>query len=259
MTYNNSQNNAGNSAKPSTSTIIRNLFSDQSCLRLSYWNDMLSVRYYPCLGTGSNGLYQYDYSKKTGTAITMDKCLALAATIREKFLPAIEAVAKGTPLTPMSVAMPVGTNGNLVCLEYKADKDGKPSLFFNIHTGVGTDGSAPIDGTVTYKFNKTSVMEDYNPSNGAHTPVEVESEFLYFYSLLKTIEDIGPASAHGAANANVFKSGGNSNGNNGGGKSYGNNTGNGGNAYQNQYQQPTSAPAAYTAPTGAFDPSLLPY
>lgn len=233
-----------NSNKVNVTSTLRNLFSDISCLRLSFWNDMLSLRFFPCTGTGANGLYQYDYARKIGTAIGAEKCLSLHKILSEQMLPKIELYRAEKKFEgPVSIAVGVGVNGNLLSFRYDMDATGKPYAFITVHTGVGADEKAPIDGSMSYKFNKMTILKDYDPETGSHVAEEIEAEFMYFMDLLKRINDTNCASPHAAAaNPTIGKNTKNTNG-----MGYGAPAQSYGTGYQAQPAQ-----ATYSAPVSDF-------
>ena len=251
--FNNANQNNNANKGPSVTSTLKTMFCNLSSLRLSYWKDMLSLRFYPCTGTNSNGLYQYDYSKKLGSAISAEKCTTFVSLIEKDFLPAIKKVQDGEGFEkPLSIAIPVGDNGNLIGLKYDIDAESnKPSVFLSLYTGVGADEKAPLDGMMTYRFNKSVVLTDYQPQTGSHTAIEVETEFNYFVSVMRDINAASCAAAHSiASNPGIGKP---MKGNNVAPAPYGN-------QYAGFGGAPALAPApTYTAPMSEFAGISSPY
>lgn len=190
-----SQNN--NNGSLNVNTKIRTMYGDTACMQLSYWNENISIRINPLSSVTDAGIRQYDYNRRGSTALTPDKCLALANEIKDKILPEIEKVKTSKKLEkPVSVGLTVGTKGSSFFVEYKDDDKGIPSLYVTLYTNVGPDNKAPKEGTYTYKFAKTTVVENYDPETGTGTESTTEAEFTYFYEKLKGMPAVQGSAAH---------------------------------------------------------------
>ena len=192
-----------NTNERNTNTKIKSFFGELSSLQLTYWNENISIKINPLTGVNADGIRQYDYNRRASTALTQEKCIAIADGIKKKILPLIES--KVVPEKPVSVGVSVGTKGSAICVEYKKDDKEIPSAFLTIYTNIGADGKAPQDGIFTYKFAKTTVSEDYDPETGESTDVTVEAEFLFFYEKIKNISDVIGTAAHSVNNDAAYK------------------------------------------------------
>lgn len=226
MAYNNNN-------RRSVSTNIKTLYGDTASMSLSYWNDMISIKMNPCTGTNADGVRQYDRNRSFSTALSIQKSKALVDLIEENILPLIKSVSEGNKLEhPVNVAVQCGVKKAMVIIQYSNDDRGKPFVCLYGYTSSNDDGTCEQQNMYAYKFGKTNVIKNYNPNTGEGDVVQVESEFEFFYNVLKN-----QASAFGAASHSnsYFTSWSNcgDNGNHGNAPSnYGNNfpTSNGGNS-----------------------------
>lgn len=203
-----SGNGQNNSNTPNVTTKIRSLYSDTACMQLSYWNENLSIRINPMIGINEQGIRQYDYNRRGSTALTSEKCTALAAKIKEIILPEIEKVKKTNKLEkPINVGLVVGQRGSSFFIEYKPDDSGKPSVYATLFTNVGQDNKAPKDGVYTYKFIKTTVIDNYDPESGTGTESVEEAEFMFFYEKLKNLAMLQATIAHAQALESITRRG----------------------------------------------------
>lgn len=202
-----SQNNNGT---PSVNTKIRTMYGDTACMQLSYWNENISIRINPLSGVNEQGIRQYDYNRRGSTALTTDKCMALAEEIKNKILPEIEKVKTTNKLEKaISVGLTVGKQGSAFFIEYKEDDKGTPCLYATLYTNIGQDNKAPKEGVYSYKFTKTTVVDNYDPESGTGTESTTEAEFLYFYEKLKSMPDVQGTAAHSTVMDNTNKPHGN--------------------------------------------------
>ena len=200
--FGNTGNN--NSNERNVNTKIKTFYGELSALQLTYWNENISIKINPLTGVNAEGIRQYDYNRRITTALTSDKCIAIAKGIEEKILPMIK---EGTvPEKPVSVGVSVGTKGSAVCLEYKKDDKGIPSTYLTLYTNIGADGKASSENIFPYKFCKTTLTEDYDSETGSSTSRAIESEFLFVYEKIKNISDAVATAAHSVNVSNAYKS-----------------------------------------------------
>ena len=206
MAYNNNN-------RRSVSTNIKTLYGDTASMSLSYWNDMISIKMNPCTGTNADGVRQYDRNRSFSTALSIQKSKALVDLLEENILPEIKKVAEGGKLeAPVNVAVQCGSKKAMVIIQYNNDDRGKPFVCLYGYTSSNDDGTCDQQNMYAYKFGKTNVIKNYNPNTGEGDTVQVESEFEFFYNVLKN-----QASAFGAAShsTNYFTSWSNGMGNDG--------------------------------------------
>lgn len=226
MAYNNNN-------RRSVSTNIKTLYGDTASMSLSYWNDMISIKMNPCTGTNADGVRQYDRNRSFSTALSIQKSKALVDLIEENILPLIKSVSEGNKLEhPVNVAVQCGVKKAMVIIQYSNDDRGKPFVCLYGYTSSNDDGTCEQQNMYSYKFGKTNVIKNYNPNTGEGDVVQVESEFEFFYNVLKNQASAFGAASHSNSYFTSWSNGGD-NGNHGNAPSnYGNNfpTSNGGNS-----------------------------
>ena len=245
-------NNNSNNTKNVT-TRIKTLYGDTASLQLSYWNENLSIKINPLMSVDASGLRQYDYNRRATTAFTTEKAEAMCKKIKKKILTKIEEIEDGGTLDEtINVGVSVGTKGSAIFVRYANDENSIPSVYLDVYTNIGEDGKAPKDGIYSYKFNKTEVMDSYDPETGEGHKVITESEFEFFFKKLDTLSDVVGTAAHSVALENDYKSSYPSNNNSG----YQNNYNN------NNYQQPSNTStnnSGYSASVTEFNESAFPF
>ena len=226
MAYNNNN-------RRSVSTNIKTLYGDTASMSLSYWNDMISIKMNPCTGTNADSVRQYDRNRSFSTALSIQKSKALVDLIEENILPLIKSVSEGNKLEhPVNVAVQCGVKKAMVIIQYSNDDRGKPFVCLYGYTSSNDDGTCEQQNMYAYKFGKTNVIKNYNPNTGEGDVVQVESEFEFFYNVLKNQASAFGAASHSNSYFTSWSNGGD-NGNHGNAPSnYGNNfpTSNGGNS-----------------------------
>lgn len=228
-----------NSNDRSINTKIKTFFGEISCLQITYWNENISLKINPLQGVTPDGLRQYDYNRRANTALTSEKCIALADKIKKNILPKIEEVQKtGILDKPINVGVSVGTKGSAIFIEYKNDENNTPYLYLTVYTNIGQDNKAPKDGIYSYKFAKINVIEDYNPDDGSGKDSFIDAEFLFFYDKIKNISDICGTAAHSVNMDSTFKS---------------SNTKNNYSSFNSNNINSTSNNNNYSAPVSSFD------
>lgn len=248
----NTMNN--NTKDTNVTTKIRTFYGELSCLQLAYWNENISIKINPLLSVNEEGIRQYDYNRKASTALTTDKCLALASKIEEKILPAIKAYKETKNFDkPVNTGFIVGNKNSALFIEWKADNSGVPYVFLTFYTNISQDGVAPKDGAFSYKFAKLTANDDYDPETGTSTSDTIDAEFLFFYDKIKHVADIFGTAAHSCNVNNAFKEKRSGNSNNT--YTQQNNNGNFGNS---NFGNNASQSNQYAAPVGSFDASQFP-
>ena len=250
-----SNNNSNNTRNVTTK--IKTFYGDTASLQLSYWNENLSIKINPLINVDASGLRQYDYNRRVSTAFTPEKAEAMCKKIKKKIISKIEEVEDGGTLDEViNVGVSVGTKSSAVFVKYAKDENDIPSVYLVVYTNIGEDGKAPKEGIYTYKFNKTEIMDSYDPETGEGNKVIVESEFMFFFKKLDTLSDMVATTAHSITLDNDYKNSYNNNNN-----SYGNNNHGG---YSNNYQQSSNSSAntnsgGYSAPVSDFNESAFPF
>lgn len=236
-----------NNYRANISTRIKNMYSDLSFLTMSYWNDKISIRLHPYLGTNSDGIRQYDYTKRINTAISAEKCVSLVKKIDDVIRPAMESVkTTGVLAHTVNVGVNVGERGSSVFFEYKNDEQGTPFLYLTIYTSVDENGIAPKDGIFSYKFAKIAVMENYDPETGKSDITYVDAEFEFFYDKMKNIADAFGTSAHALAVDKTYRANNANNRQQQGG-------------FNNANHQQNTQQTNYQAPVASFDDADFPF
>lgn len=249
--------NQNNNNTPNITTRIRTMYGDTACMQLSYWNENFSIRINPMIGLNEQGIRQYDYNRRGSTALTPDKCVALATKIKELILPEIEKVKTTNKLEkPVNTGVSVGNKGSSFFVEYKIDDKGVPSLYATLYTNIGQDNVAPKDGVYSYKFTKTITVDNYDPESGTGTESINESEFMFFYEKLKGTIDITGTTTHASTLDNVLKRS----------RNNAQGTPQGGGGFIPSAPQPSGPPSFgqppqnnYTAPMSTFNSEDLPF
>lgn len=182
----------------SINTKIRTMYSDLSCLQLSYWNENVSIKINPLKDKTPDGLRTYDYNRRANTALTVDKCLTLTKNIEERIFPEIEKVRSGGILEKrISTGVMVGSHGSAIFIEYNYDENNIPSVYFTVYTNIDpTTFKAPAEGVFRYKFSKVTSLDSYNPETGEKIESIIEAEFLFLYNVLKNVAMTFGLTAH---------------------------------------------------------------
>ena len=230
-----------NSNSKNVNTKIRTFYSDTASLSMFYWNDNISLKISPMTGVDANGVRQYDFNRRANTALSQDKCMALALKVDEVIIPAINEVRNtGKLAKPVSTGTIVGLKKSAVMVEYKPDSTnaGKPSVYLTVYGNLSDDNKAASDSTYTYKFAKVTVIDGYNPETGASDKTEeIEGEFIFFMNKIRTAYDALGTAAHSSANNSPFSSNNNQS-----------------SGFNNSFTSSSSS-NNYTAPMSGFDDS----
>ena len=201
----------GNQNQVSVNTTLYTLYSDYSALKISAWNDQLSLRFNPRIpNTDGFTNRRYDYQNTKITAIHLDAIEALKKAIDKKIVPVVEELENGvTPASEVSVAIKLtGKNGtNVLSVEIRKDEDSDNYGVFLVFYGSVSETLQASDAmTATYKFGTHSMVLNYNPLDGSVAgDMMVESEFRLFYHILEKALDVEPFGYHGQKYSNAIR------------------------------------------------------
>ena len=165
-----------------------NSYSDTCHVQVGGWNQQLSVKFKPCVGTDANGIRTYaeDKSQIVSTSITNENALALIEGFEATVLPAIRGEKEsGT----VSIVMGSDDNRKVLTVGYK---DG--NAFISISIGLNEVGAA--QQTITHTFNKKNYLEEYDPATGNAPEKSVEVELFSFMNKVRKVDDLIPVQAH---------------------------------------------------------------
>lgn len=194
--------NTNNSDVVSTNTTIMVLYSDLSSLTIGAWNDKINLKFSPSIGKDGNGLNQYDRERRANTALSQQNACTLYEMIRKEILPKLEN--KEDIGTGINVAVSMGRPEakNLLIVEYKPDENKQNRFYLTLAQNVSDTGVVTDENKISYKFNQTEIMTNYDSATGSGTMETVESEFLNFVEVLRRRIDIEPMIAHSIRHSN---------------------------------------------------------
>lgn len=179
------QNNYNNAQKQNVYTRVFSSYSDTCHFYAVAWNDSISLRFLPKVGTDDRGLTVYadqnaPESKKTALVNANAKTLYLA--IKKEILPALEnKTAKSVAVFIGSAAsekksITIATDGTNITITYAA--------------GLDDANRATDNNMITHKFNSRSVGIDYSPETGNGVMEEIPSEFYGFLDILSKVYEV---------------------------------------------------------------------
>lgn len=186
--------NNNNSDAVNTNTTIIPLYSDLSSLTIGAWNDKINLRFNPSIGKDGNGLNQYDRDKRASTALSQTNACALLAKIKKVILPVYQSGEVGDGVN-VAVSMGRQNARNLLIVEYKP-YEGKPRFFLTLAQNVAEDGKVTDENKISYLFNQTETMNNYDSSTGQGELTIDEAEFFNFVGILKRRADLLPLISH---------------------------------------------------------------
>lgn len=183
--------NQSNNNSPSINTRLAQFYSQENAVNLSAWNNNISLRIQPFIGTDSNGIRQYENSKDKCifTSITPDNAVVLANAIENKIYPAIEAG------TAKSVSIMIGANTNARKI-LTVGFDGKDS-YMQIALNVSETGVTDEKSIVIHTFSTRDYLEDYTYTDGSGIESLVHSDLIRFTNKLKEVDYLGASISHG--------------------------------------------------------------
>lgn len=188
-------NSNNNQNDVSTNTSIMPFYSELSQLTIGAWNDKINLRFNPATGKDGNGLTQYNRDKKISSALSQVNASALYMEIKEKIMPMI-AGEKEKEKKVVSVSMGSATSKNILSVEYKEDENSEYRVYLTLNKGVTDQGIADGENSISYLFNQTEVMENYDPTTGSGDVKKLEGEFVLFTGILKKHSDLLPFVSH---------------------------------------------------------------
>lgn len=204
-------------------------YSETAQVTAGGWNNQLSVKIKPCVGTDANGIRQYaeDRSQIVSTSITPENALALVEGFDAEVLPAI----KGEKtFGAVSIVMGNAEQRKILTVGYV---DGNAYL----SVAVSLDENGKAGAEIKHTFNKKSYLVDYNPSVGNPIEKSVEADLFNFIEKVRSVKDLAPVVAHSIKYNEMNRT------------AY---TGNGGTSNANNYQASSSTPTqgntGYQAP-----------
>ena len=139
-----------NNSKTSTSTQIRNMYSDEtSCLNIKFYNTNLSFQLYPYTGKDQNGRSRYDMKSGQSTTVNFEGAYALFQAAKD----IIDGKVQQTSLS-------VPCNGASLLLERKLGMNGMMETVFSISKN---------NVTIPFKFN--TIQQQVNTNGNVQTQV----------------------------------------------------------------------------------------
>ena len=165
-----------------------NSYSDTCHVQVGGWNQQLSVKFRPFVGTNADGICTYadDKNQIISTSITNENALALLEGFEASVLPAVRGEKEsGTA----SIVMGTDDARKILTIGYK---DG--NAFISISIGLNEVGAA--QQTITHVFNKKSYLEKYDPATGGAPEKSVEVELFSFMNKVRKVDDLVPMTAH---------------------------------------------------------------
>lgn len=227
--------NQSNNNQASLNTRLAQFYSQENAVTLTAWNNNISIRVQPYIGTDSAGIRQYENSKDkcVYTSITPDNAVALLQGIRDKVIPAIN------ENTEKRVSILIGANSasrKMLTIGF----DGENS-YMELALNVSDTGSCDPANVIKHTFSTREYMEDYVPTDGTGNSIIVHSDFLRFAEKLEDMKFFTGAVHHGIKYAEVSRA------------SYGmNQSDNNTNTYGNSNNNSNNHAPQYSAPVQNF-------
>ena len=148
------------------STTITTLFSEDSSLTISCWNDQLSLRWMLPIGKTESGHTTYDKTNPLMTSLSLTKETALYQAYNKKLRDKILNGVSPEEDDNVGVEMTAKDGSRaIVLIEYLSDENGIASTYLTIY-------KIPVGGTIEsarkarFKFNKTTIITGFNPATG---------------------------------------------------------------------------------------------
>jgi len=212
-------------------------FSDTAQINAGAWNNQLSIKVKPCVGTDANGMRQYagDNSQIITTSITPQNAICLVEGFEANVLPAVRGEKESGSA---SIVMGNAEQRKILTVGYENNK-----AYFSIAINLDSNGKAGTE--IRHTFNKKEYLVDYNPSTGNPTEKSVEVELFDFMNKIKSVKDLSPVIAHSIKYNEMNRA------------SFANNYAN--NNQANTAQNDNSGYQAQTITTEGSDMSFLPF
>lgn len=178
-------NNNGPSKDINVNTGVETFWSTMSSLSVGCYNDKISLRWLPAVGTDERGMTRYNSDARVSTCLSHVKVNALIKKYEKHMKSLVESA--GDPGEGKSVMVPINSKTGLsgLFIEYKKDENGKPGLYLTFARNLTEVGADPSN-IIRYKFGELSMKEDMSPEKGGGTQVEEQAEFDYFMDLLRS-------------------------------------------------------------------------
>ena len=212
--FNNNQNQ-----NVSVNTNFYTSYSDTAMLRVGAWNQQLSLRLQPAVGTNSAGVVQYaqDNSQIILTGIPQDNATVLLEGYKKHVLPAIE---KNEASPKVSISVSEKERRKIISIYY----DGNDS-YLEIAVSLNADGTTDESNVFKHKFAKRAYVLDYDYTSGNGTEEYVESDLMNFMNKVEQTKDLTPFAYHSKKYYEAMRN------------LYSNRNNNGGGYQNNNYQQ----------------------
>lgn len=212
--FNNNQNQ-----NVSVNTNFYTSYSDTAMLRVGAWNQQLSIRLQPAVGTNSAGVVQYaqDNSQIILTGIPQDNAIVLLEGYKKHVLPAIE---KKEASPKVSISVSEKERRKIISIYY----DGNDS-YLEIAVSLNADGTTDESNVFKHKFAKRAYVLDYDYTTGNGTEEYVESDLMNFMNKVEQTKDLTPFAYHSKKYYEAMRN------------LYSNRNNNGGGYQNNNYQQ----------------------
>lgn len=212
--FNNNQNQ-----NVSVNTNFYTSYSDTAMLRVGAWNQQLSIRLQPAVGTNSAGVVQYaqDNSQIILTGIPQDNAIVLLEGYKKHVLPAIE---KREASPKVSISVSEKERRKIISIYY----DGNDS-YLEIAVSLNADGTTDESNVFKHKFAKRAYVLDYDYTTGNGTEEYVESDLMNFMNKVEQTKDLTPFAYHSKKYYEAMRN------------LYSNRNNNGGGYQNNNYQQ----------------------
>lgn len=183
--FNNNQNQ-----NVSVNTNFYTSYSDTAMLRVGAWNQQLSLRLQPAVGTNSAGVVQYaqDNSQIILTGIPQDNAIVLLEGYKKHILPAIE---KKEASPKVSISVSEKERRKIISIYY----DGNDS-YLEIAVNLNADGTTDESNIFKHKFSKRAYVLDYDYATGNGTEEYVESDLMNFMNKVEQTKDLTPFAYH---------------------------------------------------------------
>ena len=187
MAFVNNQQNKKSDAN-SITTSFTTVSSETSTLKISGWNQNISIRIAPTTGVNANGMREYSKDKFGQTALSHEKAKLLATKFEEEMKPLIDKY-KVDGIFPgkQSISVQVGTSEkpNIISIEFDLDDKNKPGMFLAIYQNVGSNGVAQQMSSFRHHFKTTPYLKNYNPASGeAITAEDAFADFNNFMAIM---------------------------------------------------------------------------
>jgi hypothetical protein len=176
--------------RSSINTSLQSFYASDNSMQFSValWNDKVSISWVPTSGQDANGIHRYDWQHRIGTALSIQKCAALVSKFKakfEKYLNGSEPIpVDGTSIGVLVGGVQNGTPGMFMITLYPED-NGSAAFAVSLVRNISDMGVDPTQ-VVTFKFGKTSVIVDYDPTKGGQMISEDVNDFDIFFKILSS-------------------------------------------------------------------------